>query len=293
MTSKRPVVLASAAPRTTCGEETVHDGDTRKKPKFATTTARKVPLEFSASEEIWYGLTRPRRLPRIPGSHASPSSKDRGFRRRADPEASQDIASSPTCPAPPWFRGMALDIRRCDRLDRRPPVRGASLSLGARAVPEVALTARREGSGSNVGPRSDRRWKSRQYGPSPFDDLYAACYTYSDSAVTFNSQHEFFEFELMDSAAHESVHAIIHQNGLRPYSTTHDDFFAMVDETAASVLGAHIAGEVWSRSGRDGSILTEVLYQQPPALVRPSQPRQHVQPVSCAGPRRLRRIRPR
>ncbi len=96
----------------------------------------------------------------------------------------------------------------------------------------------------------------------PFDELYAACYTYADSAVTFNSEHEFFEFELIDSAAHESVHAIIHQNGLRPDSTTHEDFFAMVDETAASVLGAHIAGEVWSSSGRDGSALTEFLYQR-------------------------------
>jgi hypothetical protein len=106
----------------------------------------------------------------------------------------------------------------------------------------------------------------------PIDELYAAWYAYADSAVTFNSQHEYLEFDLINIAAHESVHAIIHQNGLHPYSTTHGDFFAMVDETAASVLGAFIVGDVWSRRGTDGSILTEVLYQSHRRSCDPANP---------------------
>ncbi len=104
----------------------------------------------------------------------------------------------------------------------------------------------------------------------PINDMYVAYYTGWDRAVTFNSEYEYFDYELMDVAAHECVHAIFHQQGLIPKK--YDAYFTMVNETAAEVLGAHIAGDVWSRKGDKGSVLTEVLIQKYRRGCNPANP---------------------
>ncbi len=199
MTSKRHVVLASAAPRTTCGEETVHDGDTRKRPKFATTTARIVPLEFSAPEEIWHHLTRPRHLPRIPGIPRLPVRKIAATAVALIPKRSRHRAQFNLPGTTLGFAGWVLIFA------------GAAASIAGLQFVEPHYRSE---------PERYQRWLARrgtravdatlaEIGPSinipsvraePFDELYAACYTYSDSAVTFNSEHEFLEFDLMDSS---------------------------------------------------------------------------------------------
>ncbi len=154
MTSKRHVVLASAAPRTTCGEETVHDGDTHKKPKFATTTARKVPLEFSAPEEIWHHLTRPRHLPRIPGIPRLPVRKIAATAVALIPKRVKASRTVQLARRHPGFAGWVLIFA------------GAAASIAGLqfvephyrsepgAIPEVARTARHTGGRRNA--RGDR-----------------------------------------------------------------------------------------------------------------------------------------
>jgi hypothetical protein len=103
-------------------------------------------------------------------------------------------------------------------------------------------------------------------------DWIGGTYNPSSFEVTFNSDHQWPDFFLLETAAHECVHAIILQNNLQPPSTTHGDYFLMVNETAASVLGAFITGTTYSRPGVDGSIVTEVLFQFHRSQCDPADP---------------------
>ncbi len=103
-------------------------------------------------------------------------------------------------------------------------------------------------------------------------DWIGGTYNPSSFEVTFNSDHQWPDFFLLETAAHECVHAIILQNNLQPPTTTHGDYFLMVNETAASVLGAFITGTTYSRPGVDGSIVTEVLFQFHRSQCDPADP---------------------
>ena len=65
----------------------------------------------------------------------------------------------------------------------------------------------------------------------------------------------------LDLAAHECVHALFHQANLISYPASNWAYWVLVHETAAYVLGAHIAGRVWTSRGRDGEALTDRLVQ--------------------------------
>ena len=97
-------------------------------------------------------------------------------------------------------------------------------------------------------------------------------YHYRDSSVTFNAGREYDDLLLFDVTAHECVHAIYHQHDLIPLGTPRDDFFTLVDETTAYVLGAHIAGELWAQRGYDGSLLTEAMFQNYRSACDPANP---------------------
>jgi hypothetical protein len=94
------------------------------------------------------------------------------------------------------------------------------------------------------------------------DRWIAGTYTPKRSTISFNARHVFGDAELLAVAAHESVHALFDQHSLRPYGGPHADFNILVEETAADVLGAHIAGDAWSRMGHDGQAFTDWLIDQ-------------------------------
>lgn len=80
-----------------------------------------------------------------------------------------------------------------------------------------------------------------------------ACYS-SFRIVTFNSNVRWSPQLSLPVAGHECVHAIFDQSGLR--SWTGDPASSMVEEMAAEVLGATLAGRVLTRRGGDGAALT-------------------------------------
>jgi hypothetical protein len=106
----------------------------------------------------------------------------------------------------------------------------------------------------------------------PINDWVIGTYNGGDRTVTFNSDYEFDDALMLDVAAHECVHAIFDQEGLAPYSTKHRDYFSVVNETAAYVLGAYIAGDAYSRLGNDGELLTEKLIQEYRHACDPANP---------------------
>jgi hypothetical protein len=95
----------------------------------------------------------------------------------------------------------------------------------------------------------------------PTDPIIAGWYNGTTHTVAFTTNRELSDFELVEIAAHESVHAIFAQEGLVPSSKTHQDFFRVVNETTAFVLGAYIAGDVVSKQGGDGRSFSSFLVQ--------------------------------
>ena len=120
----------------------------------------------------------------------------------------------------------------------------------------------------------------------PINDLAIGTYHGGTRTVTFNSDYEFDDTLMLDVAAHECVHAIFHQNGLVPYSTMHRDYFSVVNETAAYVLGAYIAGDAWSRLGNNGPLLTENLIQEHRRACDPANPNSMFRRYLAPGRRR-------
>lgn len=89
----------------------------------------------------------------------------------------------------------------------------------------------------------------------------AGTYSPWQSTIAFNSRHEFSDAGLLAVAAHESVHALFDQHALQPGGGPHDDFNMLVEETAAEILGAHIAGDAWGRMGGDGDRLQRAIIE--------------------------------
>lgn len=95
------------------------------------------------------------------------------------------------------------------------------------------------------------------------DSYIAATYTYRTRKITVTLDHTFSRDELLHTVAHECVHAIFHRANLLGYhSSAHVEYYRLVEETTADVLGAHIAGRVRSRQGGDGRALTEKLLSE-------------------------------
>jgi hypothetical protein len=86
-----------------------------------------------------------------------------------------------------------------------------------------------------------------------------ACYS-SFRVVTFSSKVHWSPQRSLPVAGHECVHAIFDQSGLR--SWTGDPASSMVEEMAAEVLGATLAGRVLTRRGGDGAALTKSVIAQ-------------------------------
>jgi hypothetical protein len=87
---------------------------------------------------------------------------------------------------------------------------------------------------------------------------WAASYKLSDWKIRVDSSLYFTDDQLLAVMGHECVHALYHQLGLLD-ELTEEKFRHqyVIEETAASVLGAHVAGKVRSRRGGDGPALIE------------------------------------
>jgi len=83
--------------------------------------------------------------------------------------------------------------------------------------------------------------------------------TYSGGwrVITVNSALSWRDQDLLQAIGHECTHALFDQAGLSHYSRSLSH--QIVEESAAEVLGAHLAGRVWSRQGHDGEALTRSL----------------------------------
>jgi hypothetical protein len=92
---------------------------------------------------------------------------------------------------------------------------------------------------------------------------WAAMYVSDQRKVVFNSEGEFTEDELLAISGHECVHALFDQAGLAYYPQEYDGWTCyLVEEAAAYVLGAHVAGRVRARRGGDGLALTDTLLEE-------------------------------
>ena len=83
------------------------------------------------------------------------------------------------------------------------------------------------------------------------DEMFTAGYSRSDRRIAVNPGHGWEDGDLLFAMAHECVHALFHQVGVLPDGPETRDH-VLVEETAAYVLGAHLAGEVITRRGGDG-----------------------------------------
>ena len=256
------------SPRNDAAEAEQSGTSTREKFTFATTTARRVPLEFSASEEIWYRLTRPRCLPRVP---RPPVRKIAARAVGLIPDRVKASRAIQLARRHPGFAGWVLIFA------------GATASIAGLQFVEPHY---------RWEPERYQKWLEREgtrtiraalaeIGPSvkipsiharPHGEWIAGYYTLATGEITFNSSVEHIPFFLLDTAAHECVHGIFVQNNLTPKHAFDDDYFTLVNEVAASVLGAHITGAVLSRDGRDGSVATEALFRMYRRDCDPAEP---------------------
>lgn len=237
-------------------------------PRVPTTSARRVPIEYSVAERISFRLHQRIRLPRVP---RPPLRKMLSSIPRLVPEPvkrSRAALLSRRHPALScWLAAFTVfglagasrllvephyrwEPERYQRWLQRRGERAVKAALG-----EIGPTARIP----SVRARPLTEWIGGTYNPSTFE-------------VTFNSDHPWYDFFLLETASHECVHAIILQNNFQPPTTTHGDYYLMVNETAAAVLGAFITGETWRQPGVDGSIATETLFQFHRSLCDPADP---------------------
>ncbi len=99
---------------------------------------------------------------------------------------------------------------------------------------------------------------SVEVGPMEADAI--AEYSSDSNQIRFSSSSFFTADEVLHAAGHEVVHAIFDKAELNPY-VDHPcwDSRLLVEEVAAEVLGAHIAGRVRTKQGDDGEALTRRL----------------------------------
>lgn len=87
-----------------------------------------------------------------------------------------------------------------------------------------------------------------------------AWYIDNAKSITFNKSLEWSEPFLTIVAGHECVHALFFQARLSGYNTSLEH--KIVEETAAEVLGAHLAGRVFTSTGGNGERVTELLVER-------------------------------
>ncbi|NOZ94116.1 MAG: hypothetical protein GXP47_05150 [Acidobacteria bacterium] len=89
----------------------------------------------------------------------------------------------------------------------------------------------------------------------PLPPYVGGSYETEVQVVSFNSTVGWPEPELLYVAGHECVHALFYQAGLSRYGNGIES--QVLEESTAVVLGAHLAGRVYSRRGHDGAWLTK------------------------------------
>jgi len=94
----------------------------------------------------------------------------------------------------------------------------------------------------------------------PIGEYAAAQYSGGFNSVTFSNEYFPSSDQILQTAAHECVHAIFDQARLSRWTSDPAwDCRLVVEEVAAEVLGAHIAGRVMTLRGGDGEALTRRL----------------------------------
>ncbi len=240
----------------------------RSRGTFTTASARTRPIEYTRAERVWYRLETPIPLPRL-----------------LRPSLRTILAAFPRLiPA-------RVKSSRCGRLTAAHPGIAAWLVILAGLIPmivghEPAMPH------PKAHQAQYQKWLTRQgnravkaslaeIGPAvsipkisakPAGELIAGYYALESGEITFNSSVEHHPFFLLDTAAHECVHGIFVQNNLTPAGFMNDDYYTLVNEVAASVLGAYIVGTVMSHDGHDGSIVTEALFQSYRRSCDPQEP---------------------
>jgi hypothetical protein len=161
------------------------------------------------------------------------------------------------------FLAVTIGIRASDRQSIPEPVHKTPQQrwLRARGAEAVAKTLATIGHGIQIHTVEAK----------PLGDGISAHYRSREKAIAFDSKTSFSETELLNAAGHECVHAIFHQAELWPGSAERRQY-GLLNESAAYVLGAHIAGRVWSRRGFDGEALTDRLVNDYREACDPSLP---------------------
>jgi len=94
----------------------------------------------------------------------------------------------------------------------------------------------------------------------PLKHSTLATYNRIHNSVEFTTDYSFRAEWVLQTAAHESVHAMFDQALLNPTSPNADwERWILVQEVTAEVLGAHIAGRVRTLNGGNGEALTKML----------------------------------
>jgi len=123
----------------------------------------------------------------------------------------------------------------------------------------------------------------REIGVRPLEPKVAACYWNGYQRIDISSEICFSKDELLDTMGHECVHAIFDQARLRACAPNRSFLYRkLIEETAAYVLGAHIAGRARSREGGDGRALTEKLLRHYRSLCDPMDPKNMLQKVAAS-----------
>jgi hypothetical protein len=229
----------------------------RPRGSFTTASARTTPIEYTRAERFWFRLESPPRLQRF---LRPPLRRILASIRRLIPERVTSSRVGRLVGGHPAFTSWAAMFAAAvlvivsqqfgEPHFRWDPVRYEKwlLRQGTRAV-KTSL--------AEIGPAVT----IPAVHAKPTNEFIAGYYTPASGEITFNSSVQHIPCFLLETAAHECVHGIFVQNDLTPADTMNDDFLILVNEVAANVLAAHIVGNVMSRDGHDGSIVTEVLFQ--------------------------------
>jgi len=145
------------------------------------------------------------------------------------------------------FLALMIGIRASDRPPTAEPVQTPLQQrwLRERASEAVSRTLAMIGHGVTINVVE----------AEPLEEDILGYYRPGEQSIAVNSNITFSETGLLDVAGHECVHAIFHQADVWPH-TANRGRYRLLNEAAAYVLGAHIAGRVWSCRGFDGDALT-------------------------------------
>ena len=123
----------------------------------------------------------------------------------------------------------------------------------------------------------------REIGVRSLEPKVAACYWNGHRRIDISSEICFSKDELLGTVTHECVHAVFDQARLRHYRPSLGwAYCKLIEETAAYVVGAHIAGAVRTREGGDGRSLTEKLVADYRRSCDPTDPESMHQKVAAS-----------